>query len=357
MTKANSTITDSVIDVFLSRKSADAHLSKELYHFLQDKGLTVFESDETLPRLGSSDYRKAIDQALDECRHMIVVGSSVEYIASSWVEAEWGFYIGEKRAGRKQGNILTVITPNLKIEDLPASLRYYEVIYFKPENFDRIAAYVGKEYADKKYPSPKKRKFKSWLLPAAAIAALILVGGYFLVQSRKPFDATVFVAPAKEMKSNTAYPSFGGGTLSLYLGNRKEDKVVSPGQETVFTQIPAEFRDEKAVVKLNSNYWRLEKDTVTLTESMHLRIIPDGSLAAVYGRVINTRNDQPCDSCLIKLRDTDTVFWSDKTGHFKATLPYAMQKEQHVLTVWKNDKEVGTQDYNPGKYTDIPVRY
>ena len=141
-------VSPGTVDVFISRKSADRQLANQLYRFLSAKGLTVFESDETLPRLGNSDYRKAIDKALDECTHMVVVGSSAENISSSWVEAEWGFYISEKRAGRKKGNILTVTGDGLAIADLPASLRYYEVIRFEPENFERIAAYLDSSTVD-----------------------------------------------------------------------------------------------------------------------------------------------------------------------------------------------------------------
>src|SRR5687768_17297743 len=101
---------------------------------------------------------------------MIVVGSRVEYLSSSWVEAEWGFYINEKRAGRKQGNILTVVTNDIAIEELPASLRYYQVIFFDEENFGQIASYVGKDYQDPAYKPKPKSIFKSkWFSPLIAV--------------------------------------------------------------------------------------------------------------------------------------------------------------------------------------------
>lgn len=131
------------IDVFISRKSTDRAMAEKLYDYLTAKGLTVFDSDKSLPTLGNSDYRDAIDQALDQCTHMIVIGSSAENISSSWVKAEWGFYIGEKRADRKSGNILTVIAEGMEIKDLPASLRNYEVISFGTSRFERIGRYVG----------------------------------------------------------------------------------------------------------------------------------------------------------------------------------------------------------------------
>lgn len=114
-----------------------------MYSFLTEKGYTVFFSHQTLPSVGNSDYRKEIDRALDKAKHMIVVTSEKEYVESSWVEAEWGFFINEKRSGRKPGNIITLIAGSLRIGDLPGSLRYYEVIPFDPDTFEKILRYLN----------------------------------------------------------------------------------------------------------------------------------------------------------------------------------------------------------------------
>ena len=92
--------------------------------------------------MGSSDYRKEIDRALDTSKHMIVVTSKKEYVKAPWVEAEWGLFINEKRSGRKLGNIITLIIGTMQIEDLPSSLRYYEVIPFDPKTFEKILKYL-----------------------------------------------------------------------------------------------------------------------------------------------------------------------------------------------------------------------
>lgn len=131
-------------DVFLSRKSEDAHLAKEIYDFLTEKGLKVFDSDISLPQIGNSDYRKKIDEALDSTTHLIVIGSNVKNISSSWVEAEWGFFIQEKRSGYKDGNILTIVKNEVILRELPPSLRYYEVLQLDNSNLDKILAYVKK---------------------------------------------------------------------------------------------------------------------------------------------------------------------------------------------------------------------
>ena len=129
---------------FIRAKSADYRYARQVYDYLTQEGVQVFFSQESLPALGSSDYRKEIDRALDESRHMIVVTASRDHVMSSWVEAEWGFFINEKRSGRKAGNLITVVVGSLQAGDLPPSLRYYEVIPFDPQNLETILRYVSR---------------------------------------------------------------------------------------------------------------------------------------------------------------------------------------------------------------------
>ena len=128
--------------IFISSKSEDFYYTQQVYIFLKDRNYNVFFSQQTLPDMGRSDYRKEIDSALDVSKHMIVVTSKKEYVLSSWVESEWGLFINEKRSGRKLGNIITMIIGTMRIDDLPSSLRYYEVIPFDPKNFEKILKYL-----------------------------------------------------------------------------------------------------------------------------------------------------------------------------------------------------------------------
>jgi hypothetical protein len=128
--------------IFISARSDDYKYAEQIYSYLKAQGLPVFFSQESLPELASSDYRKQIDDALDKAQHMIVVTSSRANVESSWVEAEWGLFINEKRSGRKLGNLITVVAGGLRPGDLPASLRYYEVIPFQRESLPKILRYV-----------------------------------------------------------------------------------------------------------------------------------------------------------------------------------------------------------------------
>ena len=89
-------------DVFISHSSRDAGLAHEVYEFLVAQGKNVFLSEVSLQALGGSDYMKAIDAALDQSRHLVLVATSVENLTSGWVEAEWRVFINEIRSGRKK---------------------------------------------------------------------------------------------------------------------------------------------------------------------------------------------------------------------------------------------------------------
>jgi len=129
--------------VFLSASSSDCESATQVFRFLSSKEIRVFFSRESLPELGSSDYRKKIDEALDEAEHMVLVTSSRTNVNSPWVEAEWGLFINEKRFGRKTGNLLTLIAPGLSINELPASLRYYEVLTLESQSLERLIKFLG----------------------------------------------------------------------------------------------------------------------------------------------------------------------------------------------------------------------
>ena len=128
--------------VFISAKSEDYDYAEQVFRHLAGAGVAAFFSRESLPELGNADYRREIDRALDEADHMVVVTSAVEHVLSPWVEAEWGFFINEKRSGRKTGNIVTVLVGGLGPAKLPPSLRNYEAIPFE-RAFDRLASYLG----------------------------------------------------------------------------------------------------------------------------------------------------------------------------------------------------------------------
>lgn len=128
--------------VFLSAKGEDYEYAHPVYEFLMKRGVSTFFSMESLPQLGNADYRKEIDRALEHAKHMVLVTSSKENATAPWVEAEWGVFINEKRGGRKPGNLITLLAGDMSIEDLPPSLRYYQVIPFGRDSLEKMIPYL-----------------------------------------------------------------------------------------------------------------------------------------------------------------------------------------------------------------------
>jgi hypothetical protein len=129
-------------DVFISYKSEDALSAQDVYDMLKGQGLRVFFSRESLPRLGSDEYHEQIDLAIEKSRHMVVVTTSGEHALSKWVNYEWRLFLGEKLAGRKAGNLVTVIAGDMTIEELPIGLRHREVIRLAPGERERLVGFL-----------------------------------------------------------------------------------------------------------------------------------------------------------------------------------------------------------------------
>lgn len=115
-------------DVFISHKSEDYKIAKRVYDVLSKKGIKIFLSEITLPAIANTDYTAEISNALDLSKHLIVIADSINKISSGWVKYEWTAFLNEKLSGRKEGNILTVVTDNISIDELPFTLRQFEVI-------------------------------------------------------------------------------------------------------------------------------------------------------------------------------------------------------------------------------------
>jgi len=133
--------------VFISAKSDDYNRARAYHDNLQSRGIRVFLSSESLPELGRSDFRKVIDEAVDEAKHMIVVTSSAANVRAPWVEHEWGLFVCDQLSGshrKKDGNLITVLAGEMPISDLPLVLRNNEVVVDGPMSFERVFNYVRK---------------------------------------------------------------------------------------------------------------------------------------------------------------------------------------------------------------------
>ncbi|MGQ0732828.1 MAG: TIR domain-containing protein [Acidobacteriota bacterium] len=178
-------------DVFISYKSEDARYAQQVFEYLRSHARTVFFSRESLPRMGSDEYHAQIDLAIEKARHMVLVTSSASHAMAQWVQYEWRLFLGEKLAGRKDGNLITVIADDMRIADLPIGLRNREVVACVPEDLPRLLGYTN--------PEARGQAQR----PGAPAAALVPVGD--------------FVVAAQDVLHNTSWPQARerGASLSI----------------------------------------------------------------------------------------------------------------------------------------------
>ncbi len=138
-------------EVFISFKNLDAvgtptrdaSLAKEVYDSLMGKGVGVFLSTESLEQLGESDYKKAIDDALDDALIVVAVGTSLENLNASWVRYEWDSFYNDILSGVKpQGKVFTYVEGLLPTQ-LPRSLRQTQTFIHSPDSLQHLYRFVS----------------------------------------------------------------------------------------------------------------------------------------------------------------------------------------------------------------------
>ena len=137
-------------DVFISCKSEDYNLGREVFEYLSNNRVSAFMADEKLRQLGMSDYGRVIDEALDNSRHLILVTSSVQNVmpdTSPYVYYEWHTFSEEKKSGRKNGNIVLIVTNLDMIGKLPIALRNNQTFHF--DDYRNVTSYIIERYDER----------------------------------------------------------------------------------------------------------------------------------------------------------------------------------------------------------------
>lgn len=135
-------------NVFLSKNTKDMAYVNSLISFFESAGLTVFESEKSLSMISDADYAKSIDEAIENSDNLVLLCSPNETGTgvdgdSRWVYYEWTTFRNEIFSGRKDGNIVTVITDGVTVEQLPIGLRKYESFRFQNIEHSRITSYLS----------------------------------------------------------------------------------------------------------------------------------------------------------------------------------------------------------------------
>ncbi len=243
-------------EIFISCNSKDYKYGRDLYDFLQKNDIKSFLADKELRKLGIADYGKAIDKALEQSKHLVVVTSSVsnvEEATSPYVYYEWHTFSEEKKSGRKDGNIMTIVTNKDITKKLPIALRNTESFLYN--DHERILDYLkkapqgtsslsntgsgnmpnqtappinnGPTTSDDPNPSSSggHKDWRKWLLWALLLALPIAALGFY----------------AWNQKNRPLILFAGGGSAANFIKALTKDKIdVNDYPNSIYLNLPSE---------------------------------------------------------------------------------------------------------------------
>ena len=183
-------------DVFISFKSEDEKHARKVYNFLQDHGFKPFFSTLSVSYVGDSQYLKSIADAIDQCRHMIVVASEPEYIRAPWVEYEWGIFIARRNDRKTDGNLLTVLAGDMRIADLPNVLLPFQSLPLSDAGLQELLQYLHYQPVVTAEPPKRKRPIPFRMLAVLLLALCLAVpAGLYLYEKMLAPGPTPAPAP------------------------------------------------------------------------------------------------------------------------------------------------------------------
>lgn len=119
----------------------DRQVSEALYRYLSEKGIKTFYSNITLFDFGESAYKEVIDDALDEVKLMIVIGSKSEYLTSKWCKYEWLTYQQNILSNIVEGSIVTYLG-DMELSDVPTGIRHYQSFKLNETSVEFVGNFI-----------------------------------------------------------------------------------------------------------------------------------------------------------------------------------------------------------------------
>ena len=113
-------------DIFISCKSEDYVSANELFAFLEENDFKPFLADPYMREFGHDLYDDTIREVIRICGTMIVYATDAAYLSAPKVHEEWSIFSSEISTGRKNGKLLTVVSPSIRPDDLPIGLHHLE---------------------------------------------------------------------------------------------------------------------------------------------------------------------------------------------------------------------------------------
>lgn len=182
------------------------------------------------------------------------------------------------------------------------------------------------------------------LWPVAALGLfLAVIAGYWLLSPSKVLFKPV---PDSALKSNPDYPPFRSGILTVFAEGQEHKIALAENTESIYKGLPKSVMGTAVVATLDSPYWKLKAGTLTLKKTTIVDLVPNGSLAILYGNVVD-ESGSPVREASIRI-GTDTVLYTNNQGIFKAELSYSHQKENQPLTISKSGYVAQQINHRPG---------
>lgn len=137
-------------DVFLSYKhtcandeiTSDSMLAEQIYYELVKRGFSVFYSEDSIFKIGISDYKKAIDTALDNTSILVVIASDIDFLRSGWVEYEYETFYEDILSERNKNGMIISYTDNVNQNQLPRTLSRFQNYSQSKTNVDKFIDFI-----------------------------------------------------------------------------------------------------------------------------------------------------------------------------------------------------------------------
>ena len=159
-------------DVFISVKqkiriggreayTEDYRIGSDLFRYLTEKGLRVFNSEQQECRKPGEEWEPYILAALLSSKMMIVIGTTAEYMNSQWVRNEWlrfqWLQKEEKKSGKTDRKLICFID-NMTGYDLPKELEPIQAIMNKAGAYQELDKAAESVFPEQFKTKPRKEQ-------------------------------------------------------------------------------------------------------------------------------------------------------------------------------------------------------
>jgi len=137
-------------DVFISchmtdddnRPTRDRLLAKKVYDFLTSRGILSFFAEESIKKMGKTEFKNVIDKVLDHVPVLVVVATSAENIESKWVRYEWDSFYNDILSGVKKGTLMSYLD-GVDLKALPRTLRQCQAIQHTDSSLQILFTHIS----------------------------------------------------------------------------------------------------------------------------------------------------------------------------------------------------------------------